>query len=477
MLKVWLILLALLVNAAVGILAPNPVCSFVATILFVVSTAALFRAEPVSVWLLLPFIWLQFSVLLSLTFATSGAYMPEMGETGHASTAAISYGLFSLLLIAVALRTRRALQRLAVPKNDPSWPVWGPGSRPVSILDLGLLCLVTGMISYLFASGLRTGFPLLTHTDRFAYRRLDANVLTVDILDLQLLPAIALGVARLTTSSRALRALYGALFASLLLGSTLFGDKFAILLMCLLGFLSPAVITSSRTTVQTIRRLLPAFGAGAIVMTAATLFIYSDYGALGLGEALDTLGSRISGQGELWYVTVEHNAALFRFDTSAVRGTLASVLYRNPANYMFVHRLGPYSFVELFSPPEMYHAFIDNEGAVTPTMGYEAYGLALFGYAGLAVQIVLSGMLLGALTLFIERELRSGNPLRALFPAFLLNASLKFFAEGTLFNVCSVPLFKSYAAFLCFGILIRILSRSAPPARDRLPDGAPPRLA
>ena len=149
-------------------------------------------------------------------------------------------------------------------------------------------------------------------------------------------------------------------------------------------------------------------------------------------------------------MTVQHNASLFRCDTKSIDGVLSSIFYKNPADYMFRHRLGPYAFVQAYAPPLKYQAVLHDEGSVTPTMGFEAYGLALFGYAGLLVQVVASGVALAALGLFIERALRSGNPLRALFPAFLLNASLKLFAQGTLFNVCSVPMFKSYAAFLLF---------------------------
>ena len=478
MFKVSLVLLALVINATFGILVPNMVSSIASTTLLLLVVALLCQREPVSGWLLLPFIWLQFTVLLSLNFAEAGAYMPEMGETGRRSTAAVSYGLFSLLAMAIAVFARRHLvPRFALPKPGPT-SIREQGSRPVSLLDVGLLCFAVGASVYLLAAGFRTGFPLLTHTDRFVYRRLDADVLTVDILDLQLLPALALGVGRLTTSSALLRAVYGGLFLLLLVESVLFGDKFTILLMSLLAFLSPGMIRAPGTMTRAAFRLLPVFGLVALLMSAATLFIYSDYGALGFSDTLLLIGDRISGQGELWYVTVQHNASLVRFDARSVKQILASIFYKNPADYMFQHRLGPYSFVEAYAPPKFYHGFVDDQGSVTPTMGSEAYGLALFGYVGLVVQVAASGVLLAALTVFIERGLRSGNPLRALFPGFLLNASLKLFAQGTLFNVCSVPLFKSYAAFLLFELVIGILARSAPPSLTGQPaSGISERLA
>ena len=474
MFKTCLMLFALVANATIGVLAPNMASSIASTILFVLSIILVFRSEPVSVWLLLPFIWLQFSVLLSLNFAEGGAYMPEIGESGGPSIAAVAYAMFSLLTVVTAILARRLLaSRLADPGPGPrSAPA--PGRRPVSLFDVGLLCLAAGSSLYLLAAGLRTGFPLLTHTDRFMYRRLDADVLTIDILDLQLLPALALGVGRLTTSSSVLRHAYVGLFMLQLVASALFGDKFTILLMSLLVFASPGMIHSPDTMKRTAVRLLPAFGMVAVLMTAATLFIYSDYGALDLGDTLLLIGERISGQGQLWYVTVQHNAFVFRFDAKSIHGVLASILYKNPADYMFQHRLGPYFFVQAYAPPAQYRAVLHDLGTVTPTMGFEAYGLALFGYAGLLVQVVATGVLLAALTIFIERAIRSGNPLRALFPAFLLNASLKLFAQGTLFNVCSVPLFKSYGAFLLFEIIIAILARSVPtPSRAARPVTGP----
>ena len=282
--KTCLILLALLVNATVGVLVPNMASSIASTILFLLSVALLFRAEPLSIWLLLPFLWLQFTVLLSLNFAEGGATMPEMGETGGPSTAAVSYGLYALLTVVAAVLARRRLaRRFAIPRSSAAPP---GGNRPVSLLDVGLLVLAGGAGVYLLAAGLRTGFPLLTHTDRFMYRRLDADVITVDILDLQLLPALALGVGRLTTSSAALRRVYVGLFVLLLTDSALFGDKFTILLMSLLAFVTPGMIEAPDAMIRTGVRFLPAFGLVAILMTAATLFIYSSYGTLGLGDTL-----------------------------------------------------------------------------------------------------------------------------------------------------------------------------------------------
>src|SRR5690242_15806310 len=100
----WLVVaVLLLLNLTIAVAWPNEGSSLVATGLFVVVTARLFIRHTIAMWLLLPLILTQLSVMISLNVIEAGGYMVEMGEGGHPSSAAASYSCYALLFLVTCL--------------------------------------------------------------------------------------------------------------------------------------------------------------------------------------------------------------------------------------------------------------------------------------------------------------------------------------------------------------------------------------
>ncbi len=449
-------------NLIVALLWPNVGCSFVATGLFVTAVALLFRADVVAMWLLLPFIIAQLSVMVSLLFIEAGSYMVEMGEGGHPSSASASFGAYSLIFLltsqAVFRRLRGDVETAEIQAARRSFPVH-------LLFQWVLALFAAACVGYVLIAGLRTGFPLLSGMDRFVFRRLYADVLTVNILDLKFTPPIVLGALAAFAQRPAIRKWAFAAFAGLMLSSFLYGEKFFIILVSIGSFIVPFVIRGPRSAIHMLTKAAPMIAIGVGCVLAATYVIYSDYGARSSAETLSRLGDRVSEQGQIWFVAVEHASRLIRFDIALVERNLASLFAANPQDYAFQHHLAVLHFIYHYAPPAMYRSFQHNAGFVTPTMGYEAYGLVMFGYVGVAVQMLLTGVFLGWLLSYLCRMIVRGRFFAVLLPAFILNQTVKLLSQGTLYILLSVSVFKAYAAFLVLQLLVEAVSRGLDPAQ------------
>lgn len=450
----WLIVAALLLlNLMVAVAWPNAGSSLIATALFVVVTAALFIRNTTAMWLLLPLILTLLSVMISLNVIEAGGYMVEMGEQGHASCAAASYSCYALIFLGACLAV---FARFSAPARAVEAQ---HGQDTHAILQWPLVAAGVLCVTYLLLAGLRTGFPLLTGTDRFVYRRLYADVISVNILDQKLIPPAVLGTLAAFGANTWTRRLGLWIFLALMILSFLYGDKFFIILVSIASFTVAFVISRPDSALQLLRRLAPLIALGIAAVLAVTFLIYSDYGTNSVQDTLVRFGDRVTGQGQLWYVAVEHSSRLVAFERGLVVQNLASLVAPNSQEFAFEHHLGALYFVEHFSPPAMFRSFQHNAGFVTPTMAFEAYGLVMFGYLGLAVQMAVAGALVGCLMAWLYRSIRSANAFAVLLPAFVMNQTIKLLSQGTLYIILSISALKSYAAFLVLQALVSLISR------------------
>ncbi len=454
------ILLALLADLAVAIIAPNMVCSVLATGLFVAAVLKMFRLDPVAVWIMLPVVLLQLSVLVSLNFIEAGGFMVEMGTVGRPSTASVSYSLISLLMLCAALASRRWIGkwRAAVAARRPN-------ARPVErpplhrFFHISFVVCVAGVIFYLILAGLRTGFPLLMGMDRYLYLRQYADIITLNILNLEFLPAMALGVGFAAARLPMLKVTYAGLFAALMALTFLYAGKFFVVLLSTMVFLTPPMIADAPAMARRISKLVPVFAIAFVAMFGATFAIYSDFGAKDSSATFQRISDRVSSQGELWFIAVENLPAVITFDSAAVLDNLLSAVQLNPGEFLFSHQIGPFYFINKYSPPKMYRSFLHNAGTVTPTMVYEAYGLVLFGYIGVVLLMAITGVILALIVVYIETRIKLGNPFLVWLPAFILNQFAKFFPQASIYSLISVPVFKTYAAFLVVELLVWVMGR------------------
>jgi hypothetical protein len=445
----FLLCLVLLVNCAWSVLWPSQFTAIAATLLWLVIIARVFVADPRMVVMLLPFIIVHFSVQVSLNAIEAGAYMKEMGSTGQASTASTSYVIYSLifLLSSGMVYRHRRLRPLNRHKTINS------AKRP---LLLAWVAVVIGapIVGYLLLAGIRNGFPLLSGTDRFEYRTMSADTLTLNFLNLKFIIAALLGSGAMFAATTIQRICHHLTFLSYVLISFLFGDKFFIILVAASFYSMPFVIYNPDNVIKTILRFMPFAMSMIFCVFAVTMFIYSDYGSRGVEETLVKLGERVAGQGQLWFLAVRDSSHFIGLDLKIVRENLASLLASPSASYVFEHRLGPFYFVEKYMPTAIYLSVLNNSGSVTPTMVFEAYGLVTFGYAGLTVVLVTLGALVGIVLEWMARSMMSGNPINALLPAYITTGFYYLVCQATLYTVFSLSSLKAYAAFLILQLIV-----------------------
>ena len=448
--------IALLANLAASLVFPNFAWSLIATLLFALTTLLLMRSNALAICMLLPYLLLQLSMLVSLGGIEAGSYMPEVGTTGAPSSAAASYAIYSLIFDLVFIYTFRRVGQSRAKQHA----VRASADGVLIFFQFATLTFATGVIIYLVIAGLHTGFPLLTGTDRFVFKRNSADALTVDFLDLKVIPTSALGVCAVFGRTHTLRIAAYLLFIAVIGLSFLYGEKFFIVIVAALIFAMPFFARQPERAGRQLFSLLPFALLGTVAVVAITLYIYSDWGARSLDFALQRFGDRISGQAQLWYLAVKDSSTWLNFDLRAIQANIGSLFADNPADYVFRHKLGPFFFVDKYSPPAIYRATIHNKGTTTPTELFEAYGLVMTGYIGLVVQMVLAGLAAGVISSLHLLAIVTKNPFYVFLPAFMITAMLKLVEQGTIYSALSISTFKFYFLFLALTLGVAAISRS-----------------
>jgi hypothetical protein len=277
-------------------------------------------------------------------------------------------------------------------------------------------------------------------------------------LNLKALIGVGLGTCAAATDSSKVRKMYSLFFALYIIGSMLYGDKFFILLSATTFFLMPFLAADPLAAAKKVIKALPIAGIALAVVTLLTLYIYSNQGALSTSATLDKFAGRIAGQGQLWFLATQDYSRSLDFNSKIVSENLSSIFSATPADYVFLHRLAPFFFVEHYYPPKMYASVMHGDGAVTPTMVLEAYGLVAFGYIGLAIFLVILSMLTTLATIYLWLAIRTGNPVLTMLPAYLMIQVYYLLVQGTINAIFSLPALKAYAAFVMIEGIVLYMS-------------------
>lgn len=440
----------MVLNAALAVAQPATWTAVCACLLFVAFALRLFRWNPAVVVLLLPLLVIYIASQISMVAIEAGGYMKELGRHGTASSAAALFVLCNLVLLSTAavVHVRRLRwQPLQVSPPDS-------GHERPAVLAWGAVLIVGAVCAYLVLVGLATGFPLLTGTDRFAFRRLSADPLLLTFLNLKFIFTAILGTGAAFSQSRVQRVAHQVTFVAYLLISFLFGDKFFIILLAACFFVMPLLIRRPGQIADHVRRHLPAALLVVAAVFVVTVHIYSDYGALSLEATLARLADRVAGQGQLWHVAVEDRPVWLAFDARSVQLNLLNLFANPAADFAFRHRLAAFHFVEHYAPTAMYISFLNNAGTVTPTLVFEAYALVNFGWLGLVAALVAAGAALGGLMTWLARAFMTGNPFNVLLPAFVCTQLLSFLSQAALYSLIGLSAFKAYGAFLVLQVVM-----------------------
>jgi len=175
--------------------------TMIASVLFLLAVGKLFSANPGALVLLLPFVVIHFSVMVSLVAIESGH--PDEGDERDwpcIDCRSLVHRLFAALSGDGCACHRCAGNAAAL---KASRPARAARPRRLSVLSAAGLAIGAFAVIYLGLAGMRTGFPLLMGADRYLFRASRASIVTLNLLILKYLLAAVLGTGAAFAKSRA----------------------------------------------------------------------------------------------------------------------------------------------------------------------------------------------------------------------------------------------------------------------------------
>ena len=447
---------ALALNWYLAQAAPSALFSWTSLALFSWLLLLVGRISAAGLILLLPLVITRAATLVSLMCIEAGAYMPEVNRLGEAGDASASFVVFTaIFFLTVALLFRKLERPFLAYFSSPlldsvvallGWPVLA-------------LCIAWGGVAFLH--GLQGGFPLLQGVDRFLYRREYSSGVVLALLDNKFLLSAILGSIAFTPRHAPLLKLGAILTLIALTGLYfLFGDKFFTILAEVAFFGMPALLVRQHRIAATIVRAAPLALALVCGSLGATLYIYSDYGRLPLDRTATLVGNRIAGQGELWFVASRDFRRTSYWDDQLVRRNLAVPGDAEPAQAAFHNSVETYYFIDRYAPSALAASFHRNGGWVQLTMGTEAMALVMFGYLGVAVVMILLGLLVALSALYLRRAFASGFAV-SLFFAVWTYLQVYFSAQqASLWSVAAPGQVKRLLLFVTIEIVLLAVNRA-----------------
>lgn len=445
--------LGLLINLVLSIWLPNLFSSFLSSFIYILLLSVLFRKNPVPILLLVPIIFLHLSVIISLNAIEMGAYMKELGRWGYVSAASSAFVFLVSIFISVAYSTFNYVQAHNLMLATKSILV--KQNLPFIIKYSGLLFMGL-MIIYMLGKGAVTGFPLIAGYDRFAYRSSIGDPVMLNFLIMKIIFASFLAVTSLNLSGRK-RLLCHFTFVTYIAVSFLFGDKFFVVITTGLFYVALHLVDNQELIQKYLRKFFVLAGAFVLLGLVFTFFIYSGNGSLSFTETFDRVFERFAEQGQLWFVQYNEGFSLIDYNPDEILANIKSFFNKQAQIYAFEQKIGAYYFMPKYAPYQMFMSFERNGGTVTPTMCFEPYYLHLVGFVGVAIVMIIMGIIYGLTVWYIYKAVKSKNPLNIIIPTYILLQLNSTMNTGTIYLIAGVSTLKNILFFTVIIFLIKLV--------------------
>lgn len=430
------------VNAIVAAFFPSAVWAYTALGLFISLCFGVLKTSPATFILFVPLLALRVTEFLSGAAIESGAFMTETQTIGHAT------GAFSRLLLVYIpfLAVVAAVTEAKWPKLRREYRGASEGWEKHAKLIWNALLLAAGLATlFLVGLGLKNGFPLLAHIDRFAYeRQVDSPIYGGFIRNrLVLVPFVG---ALLALPGYRVRA---AAYTVWLLGiSILFGEKFTSLVMILSMVGIPAVLIHVANNRPIPVRTL-GLGTAAIVAITIPAVLMAYGAASNLDLALKKYQDRAALQGQLWYQVDKSYGNLVAFDANAISADTATWFAPSWQDPSLVRTdFGRYYVMKQFTPVK------DLLGLMTLGSGFVfslyPYLLMTTGVFGMILVSTFLALYHAFIMFFLSRSLARANWVAALLFGRVVNSIYATYADGYLWNVFGIKTLITIALALFF---------------------------
>ncbi len=375
------LLAALMVMLAVAQAQPSGALAWMALVYYAALCWFVTRYFPAALVLLLWFVFVRLTTMISGVAIETGGYMPEILQAGEATGAFIRLAaVYTAGILGAALFLNALVHRMPGPEREKTETLPWAGA---------VFALVAALCGWAFVIGLKNGFPALEGIDRILYWKETSSRFLFFFLGNRPVLVLFLGVIFSVTSGRTKYTALG-LFCLVMILSLLFAEKFTSICMILFVFVTPVFLGHAQALRNLSARLIPL----GIVLSAITLpAILLAYGVFNdSAAARERLKARITSQAEIWYVADSEQAELATLDTLSIRKNIAAMISSAPEQHaQSSPYLGARYYMARYLAPDRYAHY--NDRGVTLTMATEGYLLKMFGWLGmLPPYLVLIGV-------------------------------------------------------------------------------------
>lgn len=440
----------------------SPYWSLFSVLLFLWAVTFVFRAEPRATILAIPDLIVRSAVLLALVGIEFGNNIPELGTVGTPGAHATSYLLYTLFMFAGYVVAFRHLA--GRPGTGPTSPLAPLFDRYANLIGATVLAVVGMILLWLILKGLVTGFPLLNNFDRFAYRRLHGDKITLYALNNKLAIEFVLGIVAFRLPAIPLLKLSAiAAAVAFLMVTFLFGDKMTTQLIALSGFIAPFVCAYP----EKLRRHLVAFlSVGLLALIAAfsvTWFVYSAGGRDTAAATIERLSGRLVGTGELWYLQTRLGAPLVNWDGDIIGRNIEALKIKNVEPFAVANSLGPNYYSNRYAPDDIRNSIARQGGTVTFTAAYEPLLLATFGWVGLGIAMIITGIISALVAAYMMFAINSRSIVSAVFASFVAVLWRAAASQGTPWTIVGLFALKWLAVIFVIEIAMILLGLALKP--------------
>lgn len=367
------------------------------------------RYFPAAFVLLLWFIFIRLTTMISGVAIETGGFMPEFLMNGYPTggfvrlaavyTAGILGGAFIL----------NTVMRL-VPENLQTTPTEKFSWHSIVFLVVLALCLWAILI------GIQNGFPALESVDRIVYWKKVSNRFLYFFLGNRPIFALLLGLIYSVSPGWKKQAAL-LIFILVLVISLLFAEKFTSICMILFAFATPIFLRSETHLKTLTTRLIPLGVILSIITMPAVLIAY---GALEDFESAKAgLKVRATSQAEIWFMADQDQENLFSVDHAGVEHNIAAIISNDPES---LAQSPPYLGARYYMARHLdalrYEHYLYR--GVTLTMATEGYLLHLFGWLGMLAPYLFLIAVYCLYQTYLYFAVMAANPLRLIVAGKLL---------------------------------------------------------
>lgn len=406
--------------------------------LFFAFCITIYKKQQYFFFLVLPFLFPQFTAIVSNFSLETGAFIEELKVTSYATGGATRLVFFVLSFFFVALVVFRFINKYRV--NRFFFVLRGDYSK----LERQLIFFVAGLIFLaLTINALIWGSPLFKGVQRFDYWTAHPYPSFRNLLYQGYLLSFILGVyitkSKLTTQRKSWK--YISLVLCFCFFNIVYGEKFTGVFLTLLyffvGFFG-ALVLYKKINVVTGKNIIFVLIVGLLLYG----LIYYQYKYIHQlpGSIFSFIESRVLNlQGEVWWA----------IDRKDYDGSALSYLYKYSSDctetgglYFLMYQIAPGSMVDSYC-----------QRGITFTMGYPAILLPTAGYFLGYVLNLLFAALVGITLFLIKKSIEYPNVISLFLSAKVLLIETHALNMGNIYNILDVKFFAYFLLLLFFSEL------------------------